>query len=100
MKAYKNNDHEARICVLETITAQISETLIRLEKKTDSIREDFEKQFDKIDKKFEKLDDKITEIRKENTSHFRTTIFTLLTLIGTPLFMESLKLLTKFVHGS
>lgn len=121
MKAYKNNDHEARICILETLTAQINQTLIRLEKKIDDsffdIKSDTHKHFDKIDKRFEKLENKldsidnkfdtkfdnlrkdITEARKENTSHFRTTILTLLTLIGTPLLLESIKLLTKFVHG-
>lgn len=93
MKAYKNNDHEVRISVLETIVEQINQTLLRLENKIDI-------NHDKLETKIDNLSNKIDEVRKENTSHFRTTILTLLTLIGTPLLMESIKLLTKFVHGS
>ncbi len=92
MQAYKDDSYITRLAVLETISSQTSQTLIRLESKIDD-------GFCKIDKKIERLGDKIDNIRKENTTHFRTTIFTLLTLIGTPLLMESIKLLTKFVSG-
>lgn len=99
MKAYKDDNNTTRIAVLETIAAQINQTLIRLENKMDEGFSRIDKKFDNIERKLERMDDKIDNVRKENTSHFRTTIFTILTLIGTPLLMESIKLLTKLVHG-
>lgn len=89
MKAFKEDHSHTRIAVLETITSQTSQTLSRLEKKIDD-------GFSENTQKQDRLEDKIENTRKENTSHFRTTIFTLLTLIGTPLLMESMKLLIKF----
>ncbi len=97
MQAYKEDDTFTRIAVLETVSFKTEQTLLRLENKIND-------GFTKIDKKFEentqninRFDEKIENTRKENTSHFRTTIFTLLTLIGTPLLVKSIELLTKFL---
>lgn len=122
MKAFKDDSNTTRIAVLETLAQQTHQTLLRLEGKIDRLDKKFEEKIDnlekkiddkidkvenkisklddKLDSKIDKLDIKIDNIRKENTSHFRTTIFTLLTLIGTPLLIESIKLLTHFVIQS
>ena len=93
MKAYKNNDNTTRIAVLETLIARIDQTLSRIENRMDKLDE-------KLEINFNQTRQEMNEIKKENTSQFRITIFTLLTLIGTPLLMESMKLLNKFMHGS
>jgi hypothetical protein len=99
MKAYQEDDNYTRIAVLETITSKTEQTLLRIENK---IHDGFSKIDDKFaenTQKQNKLDEKIENVRKENTSHFRTTIFTLLTLIGTPLLVKSIELLTKFLSA-
>lgn len=81
MKAYKEDSSYTRIAVLETIVDQTHSVLLRLETK------------------LEKLDDKIENTRKENTTHFRATMGTLITLIGAPLMVKSIELFTKFITG-
>jgi hypothetical protein len=101
MKAYQENDStNTRLAVLESIAEQTSQTLIRLEKKID---DGFEKSDKKMDQGFRDIRNEIDqvrqnviEVRKENTSHFRTTIFTLLTLIGAPLMLKSIEIVTNY----
>jgi len=97
MKAYKD-DINTRVAILETVAAQVNQILIRLEKINDEGFEKIDKRFNKIDDKFEKFEEKLLEIKKENSNHFRTTIITLLTLIGSPLFVKSVELLTSFFN--
>lgn len=88
MKAYKEDGGIARISILETITSHTNESLLKIDYK-----------LEKLDTKMERLEDRIEDVRKENSSHFRATMFTVLTLIGTPLLMESIKLLVKLLSG-
>jgi hypothetical protein len=97
MKAYKEDDRYVRISILETISSQTSQTLLRLEKKIDDGFLKIDDKFAENSQKQDKLSDKIENVRKENSSHFRTTIFTLLTLIGAPLLLKSIELLTEFL---
>jgi hypothetical protein len=100
MQAYKEDDTYTRIAVLETITSKTEQTLLRIENKIDDGFTKIDDKFAENTQKFDNFDEKLENVRKENTSHFRTTIFTLLTLIGTPLFVKSIELLTKFLGGT
>ncbi len=103
MKAYRSdNGNTTKVAVLETVIGQISQTLERLEDKIDNIDKKMDDGFFKVDKKIEELrietKEDIKELRKEsntirseNTSHFRTTMFALLTLLGSPLIIKSIE---------
>ena len=123
MKAYKDNDHETRITILETLADQTHKTLSRLEKKmddnfekieqklsstSDRIEKNIDSNHDEIKKIILRLDDKyeirienmrkeIVGVRQENTNQFRIVVFTLLTLIGCPLMVEGIQFLNHWI---
>jgi hypothetical protein len=108
MKAYQRDDgNTTRLAVLETVTQQISQTLIRLEQKIDDGFTENKEELKNIrqeikDAKLESKEEcnilrsELSAIRSENTGHFRTTIFALLTLVGAPLMTKSIEYINHF----
>ncbi len=125
MKAHRDDNNVTRIAVLETLVAQTQATLVRLEQKMDdgfksikremhddfiNIRTEMHDSFSRTDKKFDKLEIKtdygfielrkeLGELRKENSNQFRIVVFTLLTLIGTPLMVQGIQFLNHLITG-
>ena len=107
MKAHKREgDHmkdDTRLALLEQSIGHINETLLRMDKRFDSLEknldyrfERIDKRFDKIDEKFERVDerfnkidekferthDEIKEIRHQSWSQFKWIMGAILTLFG------------------
>lgn len=79
MKTNHNHIHnDTRLALLEQSIGYISETMMRFEKRFDSIDKDMKEGFSKLDVKIEKLDSDI----KSNFKYTITTIISLFVLSG------------------
>lgn len=92
MRAYKEgigmkkDSDSTRLALLEQSIGYIGETLLRLDKRFDSIDSRFDSvdhRFDKVETKIEKLDSKIEETRRQAWSKFRWVMGTIAGLFVT-----------------
>lgn len=81
MKAQNNNEvyimkEHTRLALVEQVVGQIGETLVRIEKRLDTLDRKTEEGFSKIDSRITKLDEKVD-------SNFKWLIGTMITLFLT-----------------
>lgn len=98
MKAFKEDSIHTRIAILETLSTQTNQTLDKLENRIDTNFVKIDSKFTENLQKIDKLHEKIENSRKENINHFRATIFSIITLVGTPIIIESMRMLLKLIN--
>src|SRR5271165_1625917 len=104
MKARNADSLETRVAVLENAVAHIQQSLSRIENRlemmdrrfdvsTDKMGRQFEAMNESNNRRFETLDAKLDKMNDRTTSHFRWIIGAIIVTFGSPLFIESLKLI-------